>query len=206
MLNIPEDKIEEKAAYVREKLGLSNICAPDMCAVLDDLGRKTAQFSYQTALASEMGSDEAFMDEETHTLTVRETVLEAAMAGRAPARFTLAHELGHYFLGHKGTRRRNRNKSLYAGGAERIVENEADLFASYFLVPTELAWDAATSEEISQRFQVSSRAAEIAFERIRRAKRKMSGQLRQSPSVVVDFLKEAKRHGYEVRSNIPDLE
>jgi IrrE N-terminal-like domain len=206
MLNISEEAIQDKAIYVREKLGLSNVLAPNMYAVLEKLQTMIEKFSFRAALTSDMGGNEATMNEDTHTLTARECVLEDAKSGGTRARFTLAHELGHYFLGHKGERRRNANKALYAGANERIEEQEADLFASYFLVPNDLAWNALCSDEISQHFQVSGAAAEIALERIRKAKRKASGQRRQPPGVLIDFLKEAKRLGREIKSDISEFE
>lgn len=199
-----EEAIEQKALYVREKLGLSNVLAPNMYCALEKLAARISRFSFEAALSSQMGGDEAVMNEETHTLTANECVLEDARADRPRARFTLAHEPGHYFLGHEGTRRRNGDKGVYAGPKERIEESEADLFASYFLVPTELAMDATSAEDIALKFQVSAKAADIAFERVQAARRRQSGERRRSPDSVIDFLQEAKRRGHPIRSDIPD--
>ena len=132
MLNLSEELIRKSAAELRRRLGLGNVNAPCMYSVLEELQRITKAFKFKPALVAEMGTDEAFMDEETHTLSARESVLEDAKAGRVRARFTIAHELGHYFLGHKGRNRRNLDKSVYANARSRIEENEANLFASYF--------------------------------------------------------------------------
>jgi len=203
---IPPYIIEHKALEVREKLGFGKILAPDMHCVLEKLQQKIVKFNFRPALASEMGLDEAWMDDDSHTLTVRECVLENAKAGMGRARFTIAHELGHYFLGHKGRRRRNPNKEVYAGAQERIQEDEADQFASNFLVPTELALDCNGPEDISQRFQISIAAAEISFERVQRARRKATGERRRPPDSVIDFLKEAKRRGHPIRSDLSEFE
>ncbi|MEQ9248878.1 MAG: ImmA/IrrE family metallo-endopeptidase, partial [Nitratireductor sp.] len=171
---------------------------------LERMAQEAPKFQYRSALARDMGADEAWMDNDSHTLTAKEAVLDAAFGGNGRARFTLAHELGHYFLGHTGRRRRNPDKEVYAGAKERNQESEADLFASFFLVPTDLAMNAKNSEEISNRFQVSLKAAEIAFERIQAAKRRLSGEKRQSPGIVIDFLKEAKLRGLPIRSELPE--
>ena len=78
MLNISEEAIQEKAIYVREKLGLSNVLAPNMYAVLEKLQTMIEKFSFRAALTSDMGGNEATMNEDTHTLTARECVLEDA--------------------------------------------------------------------------------------------------------------------------------
>lgn len=198
MLNISEENIANNAADVRQKLGLTAVYAPDMPSVLDQLSEKISMFKYRSALASQMGGDDAFMDESEHLLTVKEAVLDDARSGKPRARFTLAHEIGHYFLGHKGISRRNSNKALYTA-ASRIQEDEADIFASYFLVPTALAIVCKNAEEIAVKFQVSHQAAEIAFERIQRAQRKATGEKRPLPPGVADFMQEAKQRDYPIR-------
>jgi Zn-dependent peptidase ImmA (M78 family) len=58
------------------------------------------------------------------------------------ARFTIAHELGHFFLDeHRRVLLSGKNLhhgSLCEYASKRIVEQEADLFASYLLMPTML--------------------------------------------------------------------
>lgn len=205
-MKISTETIERKADEVRRKLGISAISAPDMSYVLEKLEELIPKFSVQSKLALDMGQDEAWMDDESHTLTVRESVLDEAKAGMGRSRFTLAHELGHYFLGHEGRRRRNPNKAVYAGSTERIQENEADQFASYFLVPTDLACNATNADEIAQRFQVSTKVAEIAYARVQSARRRTTGEKRRPPDSVINFLREAKNRGYSIRSDISEFE
>ncbi|MEQ1942328.1 ImmA/IrrE family metallo-endopeptidase [Mesorhizobium sp. VNQ89] len=206
MLNLSEETIEARAGLLRNKLGLEGISAPCMHGVLEAFEQKAKSFTFRVANSGELGQDEALMDEAAHTLIIRESVLDDIKAGRVRARFTVAHELGHYLLGHKGMKQRTKRLTAYPTARDRIEEEEANVFASYFLVPTRLAWDAISPEDIAMRFQVSSQVAEIAFERICRAKRKFSGQLRRPPDTVVDFLKEAKKRGHPVRSNLSDFD
>lgn len=200
IMSLSEDIIEGAASKLRTKLGLDAVAAPCMMSVLTAFQVRASAFCFRTANFEELGQDEAVMDEAAHTLIVRDSVLEDVKAGRERARFTIAHELGHYLLGHKGMKQRSQNPTAYPTAGDRIEETEANLFASYFLVPTRLAWDAANPAAIAMRFQVSLTAAEIAFERIQRAKRKAAGQRRRSPNSVIDFLKEAKRRGHTIRS------
>lgn len=193
MMRISEEAIEKRANYVRGKIGLGDIIAPNMYIALQQLASKAKSFSFRPALISEMGGDEAVMDIDNDVLMVRESVLEDAKSGQNRARFTIAHEIGHYFLGHDGAPRRNPDKSVYASAKDRIQESEANMFASYLLVPTALALDCPTAEHVSIKFQVSGEVADIAFERIQREKRKATGSKRPLPASVIDFLAEKSR-------------
>lgn len=202
MVNLSEDIIEKKALELRAKLGLEATAAPCMLTVLEGFQRRARNFSYRVAEVGELGRCEALMDEAAHTLIVRDSVMEDVRAGRERARFTIAHELGHYLLGHKGMKQRTQSPAAYPTAQDRIEENEANYFASCFLIPTSLAWDVVSPQDIAMRYQVSSQVAEIAFERIGRAKRMAAGQRRRPPDSVIDFLKEAKRRGHPIRSDI----
>lgn len=82
------------------------------------------------------------------------------------SRFTIAHELGHIFLGHP----------LKAGYHARTIdiskpetERQADMFAIRLLAPACVAWglDLHTPEEIQQIFNISYTAAKARAERMR---------------------------------------
>lgn len=206
MMNLSEEVIERRANELRVRLGLEAVSAPCMLSVLESFQERARHFSFRTANPGELGQDEALMDEAAHTLVVRESVMEDVKAGRERARFTIAHELGHYLLGHKGMKQRTQRLTAYPTAQDRIEEAEANLFASYFLVPTLLALDVNSPEDVAMRFQVSTPAAEIAFERVGRAKRKATGQRRRPPDSVIDFLKEAKRRGHPVRSDLSEFD
>ena len=92
-------------------------------------------------------------------------VYDDSMA-RGRIRFTVAHELGHIFLGHPLTvgyhaRTVNVNKPE--------VEQEADIFASRLLMPACIIWglNIHTAKDIQNVFDVSYTAAEIRAERMR---------------------------------------
>lgn len=81
-------------------------------------------------------------------------------------RFTIAHELGHIFLGHRLRRgRRARSKEFKP---KPLIEREADIFASRLLCPSCILWglDLHTPEEIAKACSVSYTAAKIRAERM----------------------------------------
>lgn len=80
-------------------------------------------------------------------------------------RFTVAHELGHIFLGHPlvaGFHART------TGGKLPQTESEANVFASRFLAPACVLWglNAHTAAEISHLCEISKEAAEIRAQRM----------------------------------------
>lgn len=83
-------------------------------------------------------------------------------------RFTMAHELGHYFLHLKDTEGNffDNEKSLFRnGGGDPIIEKEANQFAAALLMPekdvhTEYFMTGSISE-LAYQFRVSSQAMEI---------------------------------------------
>lgn len=79
-------------------------------------------------------------------------------------RFTIAHELGHYFLHYLHAKEQG-EKSFSRGGRDR-AETEANVFASALLMPAE-AFKAAHQAyagdtwKLAAQFDVSPRAAEV---------------------------------------------
>lgn len=80
-------------------------------------------------------------------------------------RFTVAHELGHIFLGHP----------LFAGfharttdGNQTQTESEANIFASRFLAPACVLWgiNVHTADDIARICEISREAAEIRARRM----------------------------------------
>lgn len=84
---------------------------------------------------------------------------------RGRRRFTIAHELGHIFLGHllidsKGARTFDTSRPQ--------IEQEADVFASRLLAPACILWGLGlkTPEQISKVCEISYTAAKIRAERM----------------------------------------
>lgn len=87
-------------------------------------------------------------------------------------RFTLAHELGHYFL-HRDRAIEFVDKALYRSSQMSSMEYEANNFAGALLMPKNLILDfirlrGASAELISEYFDVSVLAAKIRVETLQR--------------------------------------
>ena len=81
-------------------------------------------------------------------------------------RFTIAHELGHYLLGHLGTDKTNLNREYH--NIKPVHETEADMFAARLLAPACVLWgiNAHTAEQIASVCNISPEAAKIRSERM----------------------------------------
>lgn len=77
------------------------------------------------------------------------------------SRFTVAHELGHIFLGHEIRKGYLARKSDV--GDKPAIEREADMFAGRVLCPSCVLWglNLHTAEEISKACRVSLASAQI---------------------------------------------
>lgn len=81
------------------------------------------------------------------------------------ARFTIAHELGHIFLGHP-LKFGHHARTIDVSKSE--TERQADMFAIRLLAPACVAWglDLHTPEEIQQVFNISYTAAKARADRM----------------------------------------
>ncbi len=85
---------------------------------------------------------------------------------RQRCRFTVAHELGHIFLGHELKKRGNLTQTIR--DSESFAEQEANIFASRLLAPACVIWALGlkTANEISSVCDISHSAAEFRAERM----------------------------------------
>ncbi len=86
---------------------------------------------------------------------------------RKRIRFTIAHELGHYLLGHLGSDITKTNREYK--NAKPIQETEADMFAARLLAPACVLWGirANTAEQISTVCDISITAARYRADRMK---------------------------------------
>lgn len=204
LLNLSDETIEKKANELRDRIGMDYVYALDPETVLQRMKNRT-NLLFRLADSGELEDSEAFMDCDNQVMLLSAKVMSDMRTPKSRARFTVAHEIGHYLLGHTGNTKRNPDKAIYMTPKQRIQEQQADLFASYLLVPTKLAMSSQSAKEIEDRFQVSPKVAEIAFERVQALIRKATGTRRRPPAVVVDFLKAAEKQGYKVKSDLSDF-
>lgn len=96
----------------------------------------------------------------TNTMMVRESVYIGACQGTGRDRFTIAHELGHFFLGHGRTYAFSRVDGDVPAYAD--PEWQANIFASMVLMPRDRIRGLSPAKVVAQ-CGVSLQAAEIAL-------------------------------------------
>lgn len=126
------------------------------------------------ALLKKLGG-EIVVDDRVESLEVREpgdfTVFIPTHTSRLRDRFTIAHELGHYFLHYRAPERHRvgERKSTFTRLGRNVSETQANVFASNLLMPAEKF--KATFERfgrdmaaVAQHFGVSVPAAKVRAE------------------------------------------
>lgn len=118
---------------------------------------------------NELPDDEAIAFVDDRIIEVRELVKDGARAGHPRSRMTLAHELGHIALDHRGA---PKSRKPGAGGRETFIpasksaERQATVFAATFLMPRAQVRQCKRPEEVAHRLKVSGEAAGIRFEQV----------------------------------------
>lgn len=90
---------------------------------------------------------------------------------RQRSRFTVAHELGHIFLGHQ----LNANKYYRSFALDKPDEEiEADVFASRLLAPACVLWglEVFSAAQIAEICDISNQSAQIRYERFETLKKR----------------------------------
>lgn len=132
--------------------------------VIDFLERKMPlvfeYFRYEIVEPHELPDREAEMDPIGFCIRIQEPIYERAIANDGHCRFTIAHELGHWFLHREqtlafGQPALNGDIPIY-----RHSEWQADVFARNFLAPWSLA-KGMTARQIEMLFEVSPKVAAI---------------------------------------------
>lgn len=175
-----------------------------MMTVISKLKHVVPSFDYRRVPDEEMPDAEAYWYSEDFELSMRESVFIGMRRGEPRARMTVAHELSHYLLEHKGYLNRSVIKSNAELSVQRIIhqESEARRLAAIILAPEYLVPEGATVEEIVSTFGLSQQAAAIRKDEVERIRRRRRGELRPLPQSIVDYLKEAKRRGHQVRTDL----
>lgn len=152
------DNIHAVAEKVRNAIGIQDLSHVPVIDVLEKvLDYQLGLVRFEVGDFVEMAGAEGLTDPNGQFIQIREDVYEAAVAGDGRARFTVAHELGHFFL-HTGI---PLARSTKGDGVDffRKSEPQANQFAAEFLMPRQKMWSGISASEISQNHGVSDEAA-----------------------------------------------
>jgi Zn-dependent peptidase ImmA (M78 family) len=202
---LEDEDIEQRARELRKTLDVDDQAQPDMMTLIVKMKHLGLIKNYERVPNAEMPDDEAAFDADRRILLIRESVFCAAnrQISEPRARWTIAHEIGHMALGHKGTRHRNVSGRTIDKISRpiRTEEAQAHRFAAAFLAPGHLvnAPLDTPSTEIATFFNISNSAAEIRKPELERMYRRAHGIPRPLPHSIVEFLQDAQRKGYKLK-------
>lgn len=171
--------IAELANSLRIQLNLSKSPSFPIIEYLEQvLCNKLELLSFEVWSNAEMGVAEGYTCPNGTFIALREDVYELACEGDGRARFTAAHELGHYLM-HTGV-------PLARITAGQIVkpyrraEPQANQFAVELLMPRQFITTEDTAHSISARHMVSLEAADNRLRNIRKIGNNKKGSRLQS--------------------------
>lgn len=196
------EELKRLTLRLRQHLGMKDVLHLDMLGVLETMKTLIPGFDYKRVSDSEVKDGEGLYDSELPYLPIPDATFEALRRNEPRARFTCAHEIGHWVLDHEGQRFRRPERKAYERSTPNIRrdEREAEQFAAFFLAPDHLAESFSTINDLQTRFGLSRRAAEIRKGELDADARRKKGELRPLPNSIIDFLEQARAKGYKVTS------
>lgn len=160
--------IENYAAKIKDLLGMKNTLYVPIIRVAElIIPRIDSSFNCYPVYNEEMPQKYAEYRPKTNELVVRQDVYDAVCKDDTRHRFTIAHELGHYFLHDDVSFSRCQDDVEIP--KYRDPEWQANVFASAFLINRDLM-QGMSVPAVSKYFGVSHQAAEIAVKTAKRAK------------------------------------
>jgi len=209
MIKLEEEDLEVAADATRVKLGIQDQLRPDMMTVIVKMKHLDIIKNYRRVPDDEMPYDEATFDGIDRILLIPERTFAAMNRGEPRAVMTIAEEVGHIALGHRGVRHRTTNDgSDPRPDPEKIdpkirrEEAHARRFAAAFLAPRDLAGGAAeiSADTLARKFNLSAQAAAIRKNELDRLHRRKHRIKRRLPPGVEKFLRDAKAKGHRITS------
>lgn len=157
--------IEKYAEYVRKQIGIdSYLCLPVVKVAELIVPQFDKTFEFDVVERYELQGEYATYSPNENKMRVREDVYLDACNGDARHRFTIAHELGHYFI-HDDMSTFSRCSTNEVIPAFKNPEWQANVFASAILMPPKLI-RGMTADEVARKCKTSFTSAKIALENI----------------------------------------
>jgi hypothetical protein len=156
--------IRKMVKRIREIIGLeSQICFPILYFLENIMPEIDSEFHIEILPKEEMGECFGLTYPKEHKIILREDVYEGAANGQGMHRFTVAHEVAHYFLHKNGSVVLARTKGKLP--AYMDPEWQADCFAGELLMPAHLI-RGMNYKEVSLACQVSISAAQTQLSKL----------------------------------------
>jgi Zn-dependent peptidase ImmA (M78 family) len=195
-------ELKRLALDLRERLGMRDIRYLNMLEVLEAMKRVFPDFDYKRVKDAKLKDSDGFYDSELPYLQIPDTTWSKLERNEPRARFTCAHEIGHWILRHEGFRFRRSTRQAYERSTPNIRrdERDAEQFAAFLLAPDHLAEKFNSLSELQTTFGFSRRAAEIRKNELDADARRKRGELRALPEGIISFLEQAQAKGYKVTS------
>lgn len=164
------NQIIENVRIIKRSLGLENtLCFPVLRFVEIILPQIDSSFGFNVVEYGEMTDKYACYEPKLNVMSVREDVYDCAYKDDPRHRFTLAHEVGHYFL-HRDSVILSRSDCNSPVVAYCDPEWQANTFASELLMASHLIVGMDISE-IQKKCLTSFEASRIALYNAKKAKR-----------------------------------
>lgn len=153
--------IYQSANKLRQILGIDIHQPFDILYFLEITLQKGTNYKFNFVPKSKeyMGDIEAAVSPDEKLMKIRQDVWEALYDDDPRARFTIAHEFGHYFL-HKGVPFNRGNPTAHKTYEDS--EWQANTFAAELLAPLE-GCHGLTVEEIMDKYEISRQCAALRY-------------------------------------------
>lgn len=158
------DKISQITKFVRQALGMEKLLYFPIVQCIEIMAAdESIDFNYEVVEPNELSSNYATTNTDKNIMYIRSDVYDRAVRGTPRDRFTLCHELGHYFLHRPGM------ISNARGEVPKYCQPEwqANTFAGELMAPRNLVVG-MTTEEIADKCGMSYTAASIQYKFINR--------------------------------------
>lgn len=152
------DNIHSEAEKIRSALRISDLEFVPIVDVVELMLDQQLNFlRLEFGTHEEMDGAEGFCDPKGEFIQLREDVYKAAVRGDGRARFTIAHELGHFVLHNNIPMQRKPHAAKIA--SYKLGEPQANQFAAEFLMPRKFIKRGATRAGLMAAHGVSETAA-----------------------------------------------